>query len=155
MREITKLMRLCWVGVMLAIFATAINCNNPKEVRRDMPAAVAGDTSDGDWHGFDRYPHARLLCSEHVLGFDGNQKGVEINWTSFAVSDATERAIAFYSQKSGGKIEAEGKSTTIRQANSENILSVYPADETGYPTCDKKPRPDERTVIVVSTRIGP
>lgn len=153
MRTMGKFGWFCRLGLILATVATTALCNKPADDRHDTSTATAKDTAN--WYGFAAYPNARQLCSEHVLGLNGDRKSVEFEWVSYAATDATEKVIGFYSRKPGGKIETHGKSFEIRQSNDLFTLSVHRAAETGYPTCENKPRPDEKTVIVVSTLGGP
>lgn len=144
-----------WCILPVVSIAMAASCSRKQETRGNAPAAATQGPTARGWVGFDPYPHARYLCYECVLGFNGEHKSVAINWTSYATTDAAEKVVAFYSHASGGKIESEGKAATLRQSNGRNTLSVYPAAEPGYPSCENKPRPEERTVIIVSTRTGP
>jgi hypothetical protein len=145
----------CLLGLSLALMAGDANLARRRELLASgVPRAAAEDSSGGSWAGFPPYPHARFLCDQYILGKDSNSKRVSINWSSFATRDATEKVIAFYSKPENGKVEKDGESVTIHRDDSRS-LSVYPASAGGYPTCEKKSEPEEKTVIIVSTRSGP
>jgi hypothetical protein len=103
------------------------------------------------WFGFTPYPGARKLCEQAVDGWSSTGP-VGFVWRSYATRDATAQVIAFYAKAEGRNAEVEGKSLIVRrgQKKVERVLSVHAASATDYPSCDSKPRPGEKTVIIVS-----
>lgn len=145
-----RVWRIAFCSVLLVV---AVLCETARPFHAEGTSkAEAGEARDKDWASFPPYPHARFLCNQSVLGRSGDKR-VEITWTSYTTRDATEKVIAFYSNAENGKVESEGESITIRR--NKDILSVYPASAAGYPTCDRKPQPEEKTVIIISVSSGP
>ena len=112
-------------------------------------------TNEKNWFGFTPYPGARELCDQMVDGRSSSGP-MGIHWRSYATRDATEDVIAFYAKAEGRDVGVEGKSITVRRGKEkvEAVLSVHAASATDYPGCDSKPRPEEKTVIIVSHRSG-
>jgi len=105
--------------------------------------------NDGQgWNGFAVYPGARQLCDQSVMGEPGGAR-MEIHWCSYATLDATSKVIAFYEKTKVKDVEKGSDSATFR-LDKDTDLSVYAASAAHYPTCENKPKSDERTVIVVS-----
>ena len=101
-----------------------------------------------EWDGFAAYPGARQLCDQSVMGQSGGAT-TEIHWRSYATLDATAKVIAFY-EKTGGKDVEKGSDSVTFRLDEDTHLSVYAASAAHYPTCENKPKSDEKTVIVVS-----
>ena len=105
---------------------------------------------NGNWLGFTPYPGAREICHQFVDGRDGTGP-VGIEWRSYGTRDDTALVIAFYAKTGGKNMEQGENSITLRQGKSR-ILSAHAASASGYPTCENKPRPEEKTIIIVSQR---
>lgn len=103
------------------------------------------------WLGFAPYPGARQMCEEHVMGSSKGHR-VEIHWFSFATRDEQAQVAAFYAQKGDAVAEKDADGTIRLRHDQDRVLSIYPVPGT-YPTCEKKVRSDEKTVILVSQRI--
>jgi hypothetical protein len=73
----------------------------------------------------------------------------EIHWCSYATPDATAKVIAFYEKTTVKDVE-KGSDSVMFRLDKDTYLSVYAASAARYPTCEKKPKSDEKTVIVVS-----
>ncbi len=107
-----------------------------------------------EWSGFTPYPGARAMCSQSVLG----QQGEEILWYSYATKDKTSRVIAFYVKDNDGKPnqdkqgQAEQSGNTLSLRRDDTVLSVQVA-AADYPGCGHKVRVGERTVIIVSRMV--
>jgi hypothetical protein len=101
-----------------------------------------------EWNGFAAYPGARQLCDQSVMGQPGGAM-MEIHWRSDATPDATAKVIAFYEKTKVKDVEKGSDSVTFR-LDKDTHLSVYAASAAHYPTCENKPKSDEKTVIVVS-----
>jgi hypothetical protein len=105
-----------------------------------------------EWNGFAAYPGARQLCDQSVMGQPGGAM-MEIHWRSYATLDATEKVIAFYEKTKVKDVEKGSDSITF-QLDKDTHLSVYAASAAHYPTCENKPKSDEKTIIVVSRATG-
>ena len=68
----------------------------------------------------------------------------EIHWVSFASAASPEEVASFYGAR-GMHLDGE---RTYRAGRL--VLSVHPASDAQHPTCSEKPKPAERTLIVVS-----
>ena len=122
---------------------------SPKRTIFPLVAAVllvcaVSATDAQEWFGFTPYPGARTLCSQSVLG----QNGEEILWHSYATKDKPARVAGFYRKEKNAKTDkADDTALTLRRGDS--VLDVF-SPTAHYPQCDVKPDPRERTVIVVS-----
>ena len=101
-----------------------------------------------EWNGFAAYPGARQLCDQSAMGQPGGAL-MEIHWRSHATPDATAKVIAFYEKTKVKDVEKSSDSVTFR-LDEDTRLSVYAASAAHYPTCENKPKSDEKTIIVVS-----
>ncbi|HEY6248434.1 MAG TPA: hypothetical protein VI685_00655 [Candidatus Angelobacter sp.] len=101
------------------------------------------------WYGFAAYPGTRELCTQFVLG----TRREELHWRSFATTDAPDRVAAFYRKKEPGSEIKGGASITLRHGE-DTTLEVYPASAGGYPTCDQKPGPQDKSVIVATNLVS-
>jgi hypothetical protein len=110
-----------------------------------MPAFAQNKT---EWFGFASYPGARQLCDQNLMGQGGIAR-MEIHWRSYATRDAFEKVAAYYQKTQVKDVEKEPNSLTLR-LDKDTTLSVYPASATQSPTCENKPKAEEKTVIVVS-----
>jgi hypothetical protein len=112
---------------------------------------ISANAQQAEWFGFPAYPGARELCTQSVLG----QQGEEILWHSYATKDKPSQVIAFYVKDNGrnkdtqGQAEQNGDMLTLR--HEDTVLSVHVAGG-DYPQCGHKPHTAERTVIVVSRK---
>ena len=101
-------------------------------------------TDAQEWFGFRPYLGARALCSQSVVG----QNGEEVLWHSYATKDKPARVAAFYRKEKNAKTDkADDAALTLRRGDS--VLDVF-APAAHYPQCDAKPDTGERAVIVVS-----
>jgi hypothetical protein len=110
--------------------------------------ALTAQDNGREWNGFAAYPGARQLCDQSVMGQPGGAM-MEIRWRSYATPDATARVIAFYEKTEVKDVEKGSDSVTFR-LDKDTHLSVYALSAAHYPTCENKPKSDEKTVIVVS-----
>lgn len=136
--------------------AAQATASPPKKARRlivlllfavSMLTLTAQDNGR-EWNGFAAYPGARKLCDQSVTGQAGGAM-MEIHWRSYETPDATARVIAFYEKTKVKDVEKGSDSVTFR-LDKDTDLSVYAASVAHYPTCDNKPKSDQKTVIVVS-----
>jgi hypothetical protein len=109
---------------------------------------LTAQSSGREWNGFAAYPGARQLCDQSVMGQPGGTV-MEIHWRSYATPDATAKVIAFY-EKTKVKDVGKGSDSVTFRLDKDTHLSVYAASVAHYPTCENKPKSDEKTVIVVS-----
>ncbi|MBM3745856.1 MAG: hypothetical protein FJW34_08665 [Acidobacteria bacterium] len=93
------------------------------------------------------YPGARELCSQHVTG-----NAMHILWHAYATRDLPEKVIAFYVQAEG-KEHAEQSENSVTFRHGDKVLSIHRASAKDYPECGKPPRPEEKTVLIVSQAI--
>lgn len=122
----------------------------PGESKPVPPWPEKQERSDPNWFGFTPYPGARELCHQWVDGRDSSGP-VGIEWRSYAARAATEQVIAFYAKSGDRNAERGDNSITVHQGK-DRVLSVHAVSASGYPSCDNKPRPEEKTVIIVSQR---
>ena len=127
--------------LFLSLFALGVLGGGPAAVPAPTPVA------EDKWLDFAAYPGARKLCWQHVSG-----NSMHINWTAYATTDATQKVIAFYVKRHGGKPDGD---TLKLEAPKGMRLSVHPADKGGYPTCEVKPAKSDKTVIIVAQAVGP
>ena len=117
-------------------------CQRPSVGSGSAATAQLEPASD-QWLGFRPYPGARTLCHMFVDGFAEGGKPAGGQWLSVATRDAAAVVAAAY----GASASADG---TFELRHPENrILSIHRADGE-YPSCEKKPRTGETTVVVVS-----
>jgi hypothetical protein len=116
-------------------------------VRSEGPASrsAAPPASGGGWLTFAPYPGARQLCWQHV-----NASAMHILWTGYASTDPPEKVAAFYA----GRHNVPAAVPLTVRADRANVLSVNAAAARDYPHCPEGPRPDERSVIIVSHATG-
>ena len=88
-------------------------------------------------------PGARQLCSEHVTGTTAH-----ITWTSFAVRQTVPQVRAFY-EGLGLRFTVGGEGSVTHAPDPDHRLEVFRASGT-YPSCEERPLPTERAVIVRS-----
>jgi hypothetical protein len=105
-------------------------------------------TTAEKWLGtFAVYPGARELCSQHVTG-----NVMHILWHAYATRDLPEKVIAFYMQAEG-KERAGQSENSVTFRHGDKVLSIHRASAKDYPECGKPPRPEEKTVLIVSQAI--
>jgi hypothetical protein len=122
----------------------------------ELSMSAAASDNGSRWFSFAEYPQARRLCHEHVLGHGGGRR-MEIEWQSFAVSDPPEKVAAFYErdQKTRAeKDEHDGYHITAPGAPRDKMSIFPPSQATHHPSCSKKAKSSERTVILVSRLVG-
>lgn len=99
--------------------------------------------------GFEPYPSARNLCSEHVAG-----NSMHLAWTSWATKDELAAVVAHYEKATGQKAGTGERGERTFTDGKDLRLSVYPASKhDAFPKCDKKPAADEKTVVLISQAI--
>jgi len=109
--------------------------------RSPAPNADAGEPCGGI---FSPPPSARLLCSEHVLG-----GSLEITWRSYASSLPAADVFASYRARSA-RCAGLQVGPGLRVEEGLLHLTVHPAAEGGYPSCDVRPAAGDATVVVIS-----
>ena len=100
--------------------------------------------------GFAAYPGARELCDQYVVGSSAHRR-VEIHWRSFASRDAFADVAAFYVKREPKNAERKSDSLEVHHGANQ-ILTVSTASNKELPSCATKPKPTERSVIVVSAK---
>ncbi len=96
---------------------------------------------------FAAYPGAREHCSQHVTG-----NVMHILWHAYVTGDTPDKVIAFYVQAEGEEHVEQGEnSLTVRHG--DKVLSIHSTPAKDYPTCGKAPRPEDKTIIIVSQAI--
>lgn len=97
----------------------------------------------GKWaNEFPPYPGASTLGAQHVNSMSGH-----VLWSAYATTDEPLKVRAFYA---GHYRNGSGNDQGYTFRVGKKRLSIYPADSTAYPALEHKPRPGERTVIIVS-----
>jgi len=92
---------------------------------------------------FDGYPNATDLCFQSVSG-----PGMHVLWHAYTSSDPPEQVVGWYRERFPTAAPSTDALLEIR-ADKDRILDIYPVGGR-YPTCEKAPGPDVRTVILVS-----
>src|SRR5262249_43502296 len=104
------------------------------------------------WFSFASYPHARLLCNEHVTG-----NSMHILWQSYATEDDVEKVAKFYErdQKANLTVDARTGARTMHAPDKDDdvISIIKAADSKKLPSCAERPTPTEQTVILVSRAV--
>lgn len=130
--------RLALPGAASAL-ALLLACNH-----MSPPPSVPAPVPPSLWvEAFDAYPGASELCWQSVSG-----PGLHILWWAWTTPDPPEQVSAWYQARVPTAAVSGDKVLEIR-ADKGRILSVYPVGG-AYPSCDKAPGPEVRTVIVVS-----
>jgi hypothetical protein len=117
-----------------------------------LALAVPLVPQENSWLGFARCPRARDLCEQWVLG-SSQERRVEIHWREFATRDEPARVAAFYARKDHAAAEKNDDGSITLRHGEDRVLSIYAASG-HYPTCERKARADEKTVILVSEKVA-
>jgi len=96
---------------------------------------------------FAAYPGARELCSQHVTG-----NVMHILWHAYVSRDIPEKVIAFYVQAEGKEHVEQGQNS-LSVRHGDKVLSIHSTAAKDYPDCGKSPRPEEKTIMIVSQAI--
>ncbi|MBL8921311.1 MAG: hypothetical protein JNJ54_20800 [Myxococcaceae bacterium] len=99
--------------------------------------------------GFEPYPGARNLCSEHVTA-----NAMHLRWTSWATKDDVKAVVAHYEKATGQKAGTGERGERTFTDGKDLRLSVYPASKHDeFPKCDQRPTADEKVVVLISQAI--
>ena len=110
--------------------------------------AVAANAEPGG--DFKPYRGARNLCSEHISGTK-----MHISWTSWATTDTRPPSSRSTNNPPVTRLEPGTRgSRHSTVADMDHHLSIFPASSNDdFPHCDRKPKPTESTVILMSQAI--
>lgn len=92
---------------------------------------------------------AKPLCAESVLAEDS-----EIVWSSYGVTTDPSTTFEPYrrsASRCGAGVVTKPPILSVRK--DEQRLSVHPAREAGYPSCETKPGAEHAAVVVVSRKM--
>lgn len=94
---------------------------------------------------------AEPLCNEHVMG-----NGMEIHWRSYGSKEARGALEPPYQSGAGQcKYGLVFKPPLFSVSdNADNRLEMFEASDKSYPTCSVSPKPEHKTVIVISEKHG-
>jgi hypothetical protein len=97
--------------------------------------------------GFASYKNARLLCTEHVASTT-----MHLDWSSYATRDTVDAVTTWYEKSSKRKAKPGDNGSRQLEWDENHKLDIFPASEfEKFPHCDdKKPKPNERTIILMS-----
>ncbi len=105
-----------------------------------------------EWFGFEPYPGAELLCRAVTaappnLGGKGPR---EIHWATYASTSSTGEVLAFYKRRDAGVLEMDRDETTFAMSRAIKLSVLHLPTSQPFPRCEKPPRPDHKTLMVVS-----
>ena len=101
------------------------------------------------WFGFAAFPEARLLGLQFIVTVSGEDLHVAV----YAAEADVEEVVGFYEREEPGpREESEWSAVTLRRGG--RLLEVYAATSQFYPRSEEQPRPEEKTVIMVSDYRG-
>jgi hypothetical protein len=116
-------------------------------------AGPSGPTEPERWLGvFRPLPDARRLCTQHILG-QSDGKRVEIQFTLYSTSREPSETAKFYAEAHGAPWKPGNQTITVKRAEGRKILTVHPVSAS-HPECGVKPDAGDRTVIIVSEKVG-
>ncbi|MEK7406481.1 MAG: hypothetical protein AAB225_15370 [Acidobacteriota bacterium] len=134
-------------GGLVALLCGCIEaCSNTDIRRLEESMGLRAAFARKAWFGFAPYPRARELCRDQR---DYGIGGEETWWSSYASTDATQKAIASYQAREPRNVEMSDGSVTVRHED-RKVLSIHAVAPADYPACGNTPRPGEQTVLVVS-----
>lgn len=114
------------------------------------PDAPSGRDKDPCSGLFDPPPGATRLCQQTVLG-----TGAEIHWSSWAVTTSRWDTFTLYQERAKGcpDVSSVSKPPLLAVSQGDTRASIHDVTESGYPTCETRPGPDAKTVIVISGKL--
>lgn len=115
-----------------------------------VAAAVPGRDKDPCSGLFDPPPGATKLCQQSVTG-----TGAEIHWSSWAVTSSRMEVFQLYQERAKGcpDVSSVSKPPLLAVSQGDTRASIHDVTESGYPTCDTRPPPDAKTVLVISGKL--
>jgi hypothetical protein len=113
-------------------------------------AALSGvAVADDAPKGYAPYPKSRELCNEHVSG-----NTMHIIWSSHATVETLTRVVAHYEKALGKKATDDANGGKMIDVDGNRHVTIYPAGKNDkYPSCSKKPKAGEATVVMLSNAI--
>jgi hypothetical protein len=126
------------LGLAVLILALAPGASDSAETERWLGAFVP-------------FPGARRLCTQQVLGQSEGRR-MEIHFTLYATRREPREAARFYALAHGLDWKPEEQAITVKAGDGRKVLAVQRASEP-HPECGVEPKPEDRTVIVVSERV--
>ena len=109
------------------------------------PAGPAGDECATL---FSPPPGAHKLCDEHVMG-----KGAEIHWQSYAFTEPRFAVFKpYWDAASRCKVSLVTKPPLLSISRDGWRLEAFDVEGGGFPTCDKAPGPEHKSVIMISVK---
>ena len=142
------------LAVILAVVLTCLGYmdNAPQRVNAPQP-----DSNDiiFETYKFPSYPNLTHLCQQRVYPF---RQDYHLAWDAFASESEPSAIMDYYLQKlgeAGFSREEEGGTWRfpINTSTPNRLLIVQPAEADGpHLSCDKKPPPNSRSIIILSRK---